>query len=85
MLTQKYGEPSEVIEEFQTYSEPRSDDMKLLYLKTDKCKYETSFVCENGVIILKMAHIGYDSCFVVLTYYDSINTKLATGSAIDDL
>lgn len=85
MLTKKYGEPSEVIEEFQTHSEPKSDDMKFHHLKNDECKYETTFQCENGDIILKMAHIGYDSCFIVLAYYDSINTKLATSSAIDDL
>ena len=38
MLTEKYGEPADVIEKFQGYSEPRDDNDRMHEVKMDRWK-----------------------------------------------
>ena len=85
MLTQKYGDPLEVVERFEGYSEPDDDNSRMLEVKMDGCKYETSWKTSKGDIEIKISHDGFSSCFVVLSYWDEINTEKVKNSAIDDL
>lgn len=85
MLTTKYGEPKDVVEEFQGYSTPDSDISKLHALRYDRCKYSTSYETPQGKIVLSLSQRNNMSCFVVLEYYDEINTESVKANAIDDL
>ena len=85
MLTQKYGEPTKSIEKFDTYSEPRDDNMRMYEVRMDRCVYVATWETEKGDIELIIDHADYSSCFVKLSYWDKINTEKVTSSAIDDL
>jgi len=87
MLTEKYGKPSEVIEEFdeRTYSEPTDDRSKMLSVGLDKCKYSSTWKTAEGDIQLKISHKGVMSTFVTLDYTDKINSEVKRDHAKDDL
>ena len=85
MLTEKYGKPSECVEKFQTYSEPRDDGSKMYEVEFDRCKYYTTYETKKGRIHLSIEHDGVMSCFVMLSYYDKINSDIIKSKAIDDL
>lgn len=85
MLTEKYGEPSEVIEEFQSGLEPKTDNEKYYKLVFDECTYKSVFETDKGRIGLTISHEGVSKCFVVLGYVDGINGELAEDAAMDDL
>ncbi|MBI1191843.1 MAG: hypothetical protein GC205_01525 [Bacteroidetes bacterium] len=85
MLTQKYGEPTEYIEEFDTYTEPSDDNSKMHQVKFDNCKYYTTYETERGTIQLSIEHEGVMSCYVMLAYFDKINSDIIRAKAIDDL
>ena len=85
MLTEKYGEPSESVEEFSTYSEPKNDYYKIHAVKFDEYKYFTTFETIKGSIQLSIEHDGVESCFAMLSYYDKINSDIIKARAIDDL
>jgi len=84
MLTEKYGKPSEVIEEFQN-DEPSDDGAKMYAVKFDQCKYYTTYVSEKGSIQLSVEHHGVTNCFVMLVYFDKINGEIIKAKAKDDL
>jgi len=84
MLTEKYGEPSESVEKFDTYSEPKDDGMKFFYVQSDKCKYYSIFKTEKGNIELQIKG-NRSSSFVILSYFDKINSDIVKQKAIDDL
>ncbi len=87
MLTQKYGEPTTVIEEFQSYSGGKYDDdyTRMHYVMFDQCRYVTSFATENGTIEVRIDHNDALECYVILIYEDSTNGDEVRSSAIDDL
>jgi len=85
MLTQKYGEPSDCIEKFDTDYEPDDDNDRMYNVKFDKCKYYTEYETDKGSIILSIEHEGVTSCYVLLSYYDKINGEIIKANAIDDL
>ena len=85
MLTQKYGEPTEGAERFDSSYEPRDDNMRMLEVKMDRCVYIATWETEKGNIELAIDHADYSDCFVRLIYWDKINTEKVTSSAIDDL
>ncbi|HSD05970.1 hypothetical protein [Flavobacterium sp.] len=85
MLTEKYGEPSETLEKFDSYSEPKDDGSKMYSVKFDNCKYYSVFETEKGNIELSIKHDGVTSCFVVLAYFDKINSDIIKSQAKDDL
>jgi len=84
MLTEKYGEPSESVEKFDTYSEPKDDGMKFFYVQSDKRKYYSIFKTEKGNIELQIKG-NRSSSFVILSYFDKINSDIVKQKAIDDL
>ena len=85
MLTQKYGEPESVIEEFQSYGGVDNDNMKMHYVKYDKCRYITDFTTDGGAIELRIDHNDRLECYVILIYEDTMNGDKVRSSAIDDL
>jgi hypothetical protein len=85
LLTVKYGEPSEIMEKFNTYSEPDDDNSKMHAVRMNNCKYHTTFELENGSIQLSIRNEGFLSSFVMLSYYDKINSEKIRQKAIDDL
>lgn len=85
MLTQKYGAPVDITEEFQGYSTPRDDNNRMHEVRMDRCKYICDFATDNGVIELKILHDGFSKCYVMILYVDAENESKAQSSAIDDL
>lgn len=85
MLMEKYGKPSECIEEFQGYGSPGDNSDKLNRLKMDKCTYATVFETPKGDIQLSLEHQNVVSCFVKLQYWDKINTEAVKAKTMDDL
>ena len=85
LLTEKYGDPSDCVEEFQTRVEPRDDNSKMHEVKMDRCTYYTTYEIEQGTIQLLIAHNSVMSCYVMLAYFDKINSDLIKNEAINDL
>jgi len=84
LLTEKYGEPSESVEEFDN-SQPRDDNSKMHEVGMNNCKYYTTYETENGSIQLSIENDGFSTSFVRLSYFDKINSKIIREKAIDDL
>ncbi|MFT3948918.1 MAG: hypothetical protein QM763_18280 [Agriterribacter sp.] len=83
MLTEKYGEPSESIEDFSSY-EPEDDGSKMTQVHLDACKYISTYKTDKGDIQLSIKG-DISSAFVVLAYYDKINSEIIRKKAKDDL
>jgi len=85
LLIEKYGEPSVVVEKFDTYLEPDDDKAKMYEVGMNRCIFLTTFELENGIIQLSIGNDGLSSSFVLLTYHDKINSEKIRQKAIDDL
>lgn len=85
LLTIKYGEPIDCVEEFQGYSSPKTDSDKMTKVQLDECKYRTVFKASNGDIQLSIEQDGILSTFVRLLYIDKINNDSVRQDALDDL
>jgi len=84
LLTEKYGEPSSVVEEFQSLYQPSDDNDKMHQVKMNRCKYFTSFETEKGDIELSINKYEFNGC-VILIYFDKINGETIRKEAIKDL
>ena len=84
MLTEKYGQPSDVVERFQNGT-PRDNNSRLHELYMDRCTWYTTFTTPKGDIQLSLHKGEYNSYFVLLKYYDKINTDTVRQQAMDDL
>jgi hypothetical protein len=85
MLTEKYGKPSDVVEKFDTYSQPRDDGSKMTQVQLDRCKYYSIWETDKGEIQLSIEKGDLMRCFVRLGYFDKINSAKIKAKAIDDL
>lgn len=85
MLTEKYGKPSDVVEKFDGYSQPRDDRSKMYEVQFDKCKYYSIWNTNKGEIQLSIEHEGVTRCFVKLGYFDKINSNVIKKEAMSDL
>ena len=85
MLTEKYGEPSDVVEKFDTYWQPRDDKSRMYQVCMDRCKYYSIWQTDKGEIQLSIDHNSVTSCFVKLAYFDKINSDKIKAKAKDDL
>lgn len=83
LLTEKYGQPSESVEKFSTY-EPKDDGSKMTQVHLDACKYITTYETEKGSIQLLIKG-DLSSAYVVLSYFDKINSDIIRANAKDDL
>ncbi|HIY15094.1 MAG TPA: hypothetical protein H9973_07505 [Candidatus Alistipes cottocaccae] len=85
MLTQKYGEPTDVVEQFQGKVSPSTNNEKLHELYMDRCTWQTTFGTTKGDIQLSLQKGDMGEYFVLLKYYDKANTDTVRSAAIDDL
>ena len=85
MLTQKYGEPADVTEKFHGDHMPDSNIGKLNALLMDRCTWYTTFETPKGDIQLSLQKGNIGQYFVLLKYYDKINTEAVKSAAMDDL
>ena len=85
MLTEKYGEPSDVVEKFQGYGDHQTDQEKWINIMTDNYTWYTIFETENGDIQLSLEKGDYGEYFVLLKYFDKINTEAVRSAAMEDL
>jgi hypothetical protein len=86
LLTEKYGEPTSVEEEFPNQSRYNLDDSdKMHEVRMDRCHYICDWMTENGAIELRIEHNIMVGCFVILVYIDAENESKVHSSAIDDL
>lgn len=85
MLTQKYGMPTNIVEEFQGKVTPTTNNEKLHGLLMDRCTWYTTYETLKGDIQLSLQKGDYGQYFVLLKYYDKINTETVRSVAIDDL
>ena len=72
-------------EKFDTYSEPADDFARMHAVQFDNCKYYSIYETDKGNIQLSIEHDGVTKCFVMLSYYDKINSEIIKTKAIDDL
>lgn len=85
MLTQKYGEPADVVEQFQGRITPKTNNEKLHELMMDRCTWYTTFETSKEDIQLSLQKGDLGQYFVLLKYYDKINTDTVRSAAMDDL
>lgn len=86
MLSEKYGKPSMVVEEFQSSYPPRDDQSRMLEVSMDRCKYFSVFEIDLGAIELSINKAeDYMEGMVVLRYQDKINSTETRAAAMDDL
>ena len=85
MLSTKYGDPSEVSELFETAIEPSDDMYRLHAVKFDQCKYWSLLETDKGSIHLSIEQDGGIHTFVLLVYFDQVNSERILEEAIDDL
>lgn len=85
LLTEKYGRPSETVEEFQSTIQPKDDGSKMYEVQFDRCNYFTTYETEKGTIQLSIGHDGVIRCYVRLLYVDKINGEPVKKQALDDL
>ena len=85
MLTQKYGEPAAVEEEFQNRTYELDDNEKMHEVRMDRCHYICDWTPDNGTIELRIQHTSLMGCTVVLIYIDSDNDAKVREKAMEDL
>ena len=84
MLTEKYGEPSDCVEEFQRNYVNNNND-KFYSIILDAATWYTTFSTPKGDIQISLEKQDYLNCFVLLRYFDKINTDAVREQAMDDL
>jgi hypothetical protein len=85
MLIEKYGNPSEEVEKFDSNSQPKDDNIKMYEVKFNRCKYYSIWRTEKGKIHLSIDSSDPSSCNVKLLYIDKINGDKIKAKAKDDL
>jgi hypothetical protein len=84
LLTEKYGNPLESVEKFDSDTNPDNDNSKMFQVKMNNCKYYTTFETEKGSIQLSIENHKM-TCYAMLSYFDKINSDIIKAKAIDDL
>ena len=80
---EKYGEPSEHIEEFTT--EVHNDDyFRKNALREGQCNYKMQWDVEGGRIVISLAYFQF-SYYVICAYVDEQNVKALRQTIIDDI
>ncbi|MBR1564043.1 MAG: hypothetical protein IJ650_01710 [Paludibacteraceae bacterium] len=83
MLTQKYGEPTTVVEE--TTNKYATEDHYLHELMMERLTYATSFTTDKGEVLLRMAYMNLLGNMVLLCYKDKEGSKINDKELIDEL
>ena len=80
---EKYGEPTEHIEEFTTKVYD-SDSWRLMALQNGQCNYKTLWETEGGRIVISPTYFKYNY-YIVCAYVDEQNVKALRQTIIDDI
>ena len=81
-LTEKYGAP-DAVERFAD-GEPSDDFSKFYKLTSDECHYMSTFMTDNGKIMLTMFGSGMEAC-VAISYVDEANAEETRSRVMEDL
>ena len=91
MLSQKYGEPIEYVEEITFLKEKTKDEINKIMMNDiaffyhiGMCTWYSVFKTLNGDINLSIENKGFN-CFVFLSYSDKINGNKHKDAAMEDL
>ncbi|RZK01093.1 MAG: hypothetical protein EOO46_20720 [Flavobacterium sp.] len=84
LLTEKYGEPADFEETFQSY-EPRDDGSKFHHVLLGSCKYYSTYETPKGAIRLSIENDDRRTGFIKLVYSDKVNSQVIKKDALDDL
>lgn len=84
MLQEKYGNPTECVEEFEGGA-PKDDVSKMLAAIAGKFKCCTKYELTGGAIFLRILNGANDMPQVFLQYHDSVNAELNRKRALEDL
>ena len=84
MLTTKYGEPFKCVEEFQHSYAATDDNSRLWELIMNRCDYYSYYSVLTGEISLSLVTID-GKCYVLLCYFDYLNSKAEKDAALEDL
>jgi hypothetical protein len=84
MLTERYGEPTESEETFQSRVQPTDDNSKMHEVRMNRYNFYSFFRTDKGVIYLSIRTSNMNA-FIGLAYYDGINNENIRTKAIDDL
>ena len=86
MLTEKYGEPEESVEQFTTNVHNYDNFFVMHALEEEKYEWYTNFSTELGTIKLTISEgEKYSTGRVVLVYMDKANGEKVRNAAMDDL
>ena len=84
MLTEKYGRPTENVEQFQTAVAPKNDGEKFNTVLFEQIKFVAAYQSDKGRIELSMVY-RQRKPNVILSYSDKINSEIVRSKAMDDL
>lgn len=80
---EKYGEPTEHVEEFTT--EVHNDDfLRKNALSEGQCNYKMQWDVDGGRIVISLAFFRFDY-YVICTYVDDQNIRALRQTIIDDI
>lgn len=82
MLIEKYGEPTDVIEKFESLDYEKTN-MEFFALREDKCTYMSNFMTNEGNGMIRLS-ISSNAC-LILNYVDVINFLKARAEVYEDL
>ena len=85
LLTEKYGKPSVMVERFDGFPQPEQDEVKMLEVMSNNCKYYAIWTTDKGDIQLSIVHDNILGSMVKLAYFDKINGNIIKANAKDDL
>lgn len=80
---EKYGEPTEHVEEFTT-DFASSDALRKNALHDGQCNYKSLWEVEGGRIVISLAYFQFDY-YVICAYVDEQNIKALRQTIIDDI
>lgn len=84
MLIQKYGNPAEVVEKFEGIGPVVDSNDKYYKLQMNQCTWYSLFETIKGNILLSIKNTDFDT-YVLLNYFDKINSEIVQSAAMDDL
>ncbi len=85
LLTEKYGEPTLVVETFNKPTVPDENNAKMWEVLQNNCNYSVLYEMEEGTIELTIKRGTVVNAFVQITYLDKINGEMLRQKAKDDL
>lgn len=85
LLTEKYGEPTLVVETFNKPTVPDENNAKMWEVLQTNCNYSVLYEMEEGTIELTIKRGTVVNAFVQITYLDKINGEMLRQKAKDDL